>query len=247
MPRKTLPLLSALLGAGILCAPTVANAQVQRCETADGRTIYTDRPCGDVDAVERLQRGEAPGRIGAPRQSCPRTVQALAFGLTFAIDARDPNALAALYHWPGIGTRAGYEIMDRLDAISQRPLVDVRPLYPDEGAQPDAATGTAAPALETPLPPAADTGRDPSRPPTASELMHRTSPWRPSSVARADPGASDSPPAISPSTSPPAGIAPRPPRVPHALQVEQTLAGSGTPSRTVFGLRRHLGCWWLSL
>lgn len=31
------------------------------------------------------------------------------------------------------------------------------------------------------------------------------------------------------------------------LRVEQTLDGSGTPSRTVFGLRQHLGCWWVRL
>jgi hypothetical protein len=29
------------------------------------------------------------------------------------------------------------------------------------------------------------------------------------------------------------------------LRVEQTLADSSTPSRTVFGLRRNLGCWWV--
>lgn len=31
------------------------------------------------------------------------------------------------------------------------------------------------------------------------------------------------------------------------LRVEQTLADGSTPSRTVFGLRRHLGCWWVRL
>lgn len=29
------------------------------------------------------------------------------------------------------------------------------------------------------------------------------------------------------------------------LRVEQTLANSSTPSRTVFGLRKNMGCWWL--
>ena len=31
------------------------------------------------------------------------------------------------------------------------------------------------------------------------------------------------------------------------LRVEQTLGSSATPSRTVFGLRRHLDCWWVVL
>ena len=31
------------------------------------------------------------------------------------------------------------------------------------------------------------------------------------------------------------------------LRVEQTLANGSTPSRTVFGLRKNLGCWWVHL
>ena len=36
-------------------------------------------------------------------------------------------------------------------------------------------------------------------------------------------------------------------RTPVALRVEQTSGNGSTPSRTVFGLRRHLGCWWVTL
>ncbi len=40
-----------------------------------------------------------------------------------------------------------------------------------------------------------------------------------------------------------------PPRRPRliGLRLQQTLANGRTPSRTVFGLRRHLGCWWVRL
>lgn len=31
------------------------------------------------------------------------------------------------------------------------------------------------------------------------------------------------------------------------VRVEQTLGNGTTPSRTVFGLRKHLGCWWVRL
>ena len=34
-------------------------------------------------------------------------------------------------------------------------------------------------------------------------------------------------------------------RAPVALRVEQTLANGSTPSRTVFGLQKHFGCWWI--
>ena len=41
----------------------------------------------------------------------------------------------------------------------------------------------------------------------------------------------------------------KPPRKPRlvGLRVEQTLANGSTPSRTVFGLRKNLGCWWVRL
>lgn len=35
-------------------------------------------------------------------------------------------------------------------------------------------------------------------------------------------------------------------RQPIALRVDQVLAG-GTPASTTFGLRRHMGCWWIAL
>ena len=41
----------------------------------------------------------------------------------------------------------------------------------------------------------------------------------------------------------------RPPRKPRliGLRVEQTLANGSTPTRTTFGLRQRLGCWWVRL
>lgn len=32
---------------------------------------------------------------------------------------------------------------------------------------------------------------------------------------------------------------------PVALRIEQTLANGVTPARTVFGLQKHFGCWWI--
>jgi len=41
----------------------------------------------------------------------------------------------------------------------------------------------------------------------------------------------------------------KPPRKPRliGLRVEQTLANGSTPSRTNFGLRQRMGCWWVRL
>lgn len=203
--------------------PVDGAAQVRRCETADGRTIYTDKACQDIGAVDRLPRGGDAGVAALHRRQCSRTLQDLTFELTMAIDHRDTNRLAALYHWPGTGTRNGYAIMGRLDAIAQRPLVDARPLFP----------------VDTPSVPApARIERDPSRPPSSSEIMRSARPWQPAPAA---PAAGTTPSPV------PVDEAPAKRRAPYALQVDQTLANGSTPSRTVFGLRRHLGCWWLSL
>ncbi|MHB8912426.1 MAG: hypothetical protein ACYC42_07225 [Lysobacter sp.] len=34
-------------------------------------------------------------------------------------------------------------------------------------------------------------------------------------------------------------------RAPVALRIEQTLANGSTPARSVFGLQKHFGCWWI--
>ncbi len=34
-------------------------------------------------------------------------------------------------------------------------------------------------------------------------------------------------------------------RAPVALRIEQTLANGSTPSRSVFGLQKYFGCWWI--
>lgn len=36
-------------------------------------------------------------------------------------------------------------------------------------------------------------------------------------------------------------------RAPVGLRLEQTFSNGSTPSRTIFGLRKRLGCWWVSL
>jgi hypothetical protein len=161
-----------------------APAQVHRCTTADGRVTYTDKRCGDIGAQQAPPRPSAPGAVARSVRAahCPRTVQDLIFEVTSAIDHRDANALAALYHWPGMSSDQGYRIVERLAAIAERPLVDVSPVMP-------------------PAPEGVD-----------GELYPQTT------VRQA----------------------------PIGLRVEQTLANGSTPSRTQFGLRRHLDCLWIS-
>src|SRR5690606_8073471 len=212
----------ALLSMLALAAP--AQSQIRRCVTGDGSHVYTDRACADLGASERMPRrgpGSAGGRV--IRHDCSRRLQDLVFELTAAIDSRDVNRLAGIYHWPGTSSRTGYAIMGRLDAIVNRPLVDITPLQPPPpppsvpGARGDALVWRTAPARGTA---AVASGVDPS----AAVVESRADP---------SPTAADQDDYVH--------------RRPTGLIVDQTVANRITPMQTVFSLRRHLGCWWLGL
>ena len=133
------PLFAAVL---LLSASAWSNpvaAQVRRCTTADGSTIFTDRKCADIGAVERLPRA-ASGSAASQRlyrRGCARNLQDLVYEMTTAIDAHDANRLAGVYHWVGISGSGATGIMTRLDAIVRRPLVDITPVAAHSPASED--------------------------------------------------------------------------------------------------------------
>jgi hypothetical protein len=195
-----------VLSAIALALPRTAHAQVHRCTAADGTQLFTDRRCVDVGATDSLDRAAAPDASHATAApGCKRNLRDMVFEVSTAIDSRDVNRLAGVYDWSGLSTGNGYALLGRLDAIVQRPLVDIVPVSPEEPASP-----------EKPVSDASDTttGTGNAAPP----------------IHDAD-------------AAPP----PRIQRPPVALRVEQTLANGSTPSRTVFGLRRNMGCWWITL
>lgn len=187
----------AVIAAGLAPPATpAATAQVRRCTTADGGTVFTDRSCKSVDAVDSSQRGGAGAAAAAPvrRSGCARRLRDLISDVGIAIDARDTNGLAARYHWAGMSNRSGYAVIARLDRIAQQPLVNITALRPATPIVAESGpAGASASVIAGSLPPTAR-----SRPPTA-------------------------------------------------LRIDQMSADGLTPSRTVFGLRRHMECWWITL
>lgn len=113
-----------------LAAFGTAQAAIRRCVAADGSTIYTDRRCQDLGAVERLPDTHRAGSARIYRYSCARSLQDLVYQLSDAIANRDVNQLSSVYYWAGQSTRTGYALMRRLDTIAQRPLADIVPVYP---------------------------------------------------------------------------------------------------------------------
>lgn len=171
------------------------HAEVKRCAARDGTTIYTDRRCQDIGAVERLPREAIASGLARPyRGGCARTLQDLVFEMTSAIDGQDVNRLASVVHWVGVSTRNGYSAMSRLDAIVRRPLVDIVAITPRPALDPEAAV--------------------------TAGILDGNGDYFPQTTVR---------------------------RSPVALRVEQTLQNGSTPSRSVFGLQRHVGCWWIRM
>ncbi len=120
-----------------------ANAQdLRRCQRADGSVIYTDRQCelgqGEMATVIPNNVSAKPGvRVMAPPPACSRTANDLLYNVRIAIDSHDVNLLARSYHWPGLGDDQVESVLNRMEVLVQRPLVDIRLLYPESASIPD--------------------------------------------------------------------------------------------------------------
>lgn len=213
MTRSPGPSISLVLSLALAMAwlwPSAAQAQVNRCTTDSGAEVYTDKPCAAIGANDRLPRGAAIRGTGPRRLGCARSVQDLMYEITAAVDQHDINRLGSVYHWVGIGDESGSRILDRLQAIVDRPLVDIVAIR--------SAPRYEAYESETPPAPEASAPSDTFSASAAGDASVSSAPSR-----RARGG----------------GLV--------GLRLEQTLRNSATPSRTVFGLRRHFDCWWIVL
>ena len=226
-------LLLILSGIALLAACPAPAQSVQRCIGADGQPVYTDRRCDAIGAVQRVPPAAAAGAARWTRQDCPRRLSELVGEIGAAIQSHDVNRLSAIHDWRGVPAAAATSLFDRLEAMVGRPLVDIAPVYAQTQAPPAqlAADVGAAPAAESATE-AASTGPGSWMPS-----------WQPSTAAAATAAANPDPaqaPMAVPITAPARAR-------PVGLRIEQTLAGSATPVRTVLGLRRAYGCFWISL
>ncbi len=137
MRNALLPLLLCLL----LPAPDAHAQKINRCTNAQGQTVYGDKPCEVMGARARLLPAPRPsGSSGLYRDSCARRLSEVVSTIQAAADARDPNRLSGIYLWSGLSNAAATQVMDRLDAIVQRPLVDIAPVFPEPPAYTPAPT-----------------------------------------------------------------------------------------------------------
>ena len=217
---------ATVAGALLLCTswPAPAAGQVARCERPDGTSVYTDHRCADVNAVARAPAAPSlTGNRRAYRGGCARNLHDLMFQMSTAIDARDANRLANVYHWAGMSGRGGYAVMDRLDTVVRRPLIDIVPVMaPPEGPDLHAALAS----VDEPHP--------------GAGVSDASSAGLAGTTVVTLPGLNPPGP-VQTGYRYPASV----PQAPVALRVVQTLEDGMTPSETVFDLHEHFGCVWI--
>ena len=73
------------------------------------------------------------------------------FELSAAVESGDVNRIAGLYDWHGMGADASRNVMDRLEALANRTLVDVLPVYPPDPLGVDEYAWLAPPSIQDPV------------------------------------------------------------------------------------------------
>lgn len=147
-PRLLVPLLLLCL-VGILAAmPARAQSDVHRCIGANGQAVFSDRRCEDLDATSRMPPPALrDGETGLYRYGCPRRLSELVGLLRTAVETHDVNRLSSLYLWGEVSDATANRVLSQLEAIAERPLLDIAPMYPEEPSEPYVPVPVPDPAL----------------------------------------------------------------------------------------------------
>jgi hypothetical protein len=110
-----------------------AQGDIHRCVGADGKPIFTDRVCSDVDAKPALPSAStsttpAPD-VGVaqppPPVLCAADVEQLKQAVVDAFAAHNPNRLAGLMLWDGAGRQTVVTYIRALNGLMAHPLLGV--------------------------------------------------------------------------------------------------------------------------
>jgi hypothetical protein len=119
----------------LLLPIAVAKAQgdIHRCVGADGRPVFTDRVCSDVDAKPVLPPASASTMpvspmapaLPPPPVLCAADMEHLKQAVVDAFAVHNPNRLAGLVLWNGAGQQAVVANIRAFTRLMARPLVEV--------------------------------------------------------------------------------------------------------------------------
>lgn len=112
-----------VLAALVVASPAGAQSRLNRCLDEAGHSVFTDLRCEDLGAAPYPSRDGAHERFATMPHGCAIDRRELQRRLQHALDRSDPNALAASYHWPGIGRRQALSVMRRLERLAEEAAV----------------------------------------------------------------------------------------------------------------------------
>ena len=148
--RFLLVLMPCVLATALPVSEAQAAGPIRRCMGADGVSVFTDKPCDLLQARPRVVTApsSAPASAGTGRAGlgartglqCPQRLSELVDEIRIAIQSSDINRLAALYWWGGQGNAQASRLLERLEGMVARPLIDIAPVYPAPPSPPDPVT-----------------------------------------------------------------------------------------------------------
>ena len=121
-----------LLYLGCALNAQTATAQViNRCLDTDGKILYTDKKCEDLNAVPQ-ELPKPGGNIGyGGVRTCARTQEDLLWDLRGALETGDINRASGLFLWSGSDTSQANKRLDQLNQVSYQSLISVDLLFPE--------------------------------------------------------------------------------------------------------------------
>jgi hypothetical protein len=129
------------LGADALPLPRELMARIVEDRATERRH---DPLLGTVDASRPLDIGTIPAGRRSPDSGCAKDPTQLAADLRGALALGDVNRVAESYHWAGMSAKAGRPVMDRLQDLSTKEILDGRYYGGGRGGLSDAATSIAS-------------------------------------------------------------------------------------------------------
>ena len=105
--------------------------RVHRCVGQHGEIVFSGLPCGADPASAGVAAD--PTVASPPADRCATSPDQLRTRIAAAITQRDPNALAGLARWHGIGAGAASAHLRTLRELVQRPLLAIDDAADDAG------------------------------------------------------------------------------------------------------------------
>lgn len=124
MPHfRTLMFCVAVSAAANASAQAQDGQSIHRCAGRHGEIVFSGVPC--TAAPEAIGGIAVPAAVAPAADSCPANDTELRERVAAAIARRDPNALAGLMRWQGIGSAAATQRLRSLRQLAHKPLLAI--------------------------------------------------------------------------------------------------------------------------